>query len=80
MKGIIDYCTEPLVSIDFLGDSHSAIVDSLSTMVVGPRMAKVFAWYDNEFGYSSRVIDLADYIGSRLFDVKDSCASQKLAG
>lgn len=66
MKGIIDYCEEPLVSIDFLGNSHSAIIDALSTMVVGSNSVKILAWYDNEWGYSTRVIDLAHYIGQRL--------------
>lgn len=75
LKGILDYCTEPLVSIDFLGDSHSAIIDSLSTMVVGPRMTKILAWYDNEMGYATRVIDLAAYIGQKLFIQDSPCAS-----
>ena len=66
MRGIIEYCEEPLVSIDFLDNSHSAIVDALSTMVIRERTAKVLAWYDNEWGYSCRVIDLAAYIGARL--------------
>lgn len=66
LKGILDYSREPLVSIDYLGDSHSAIIDSLSTMVMGSRMVKVMAWYDNEMGYSYRVIDLAAYIGKFL--------------
>ncbi|MDD4047718.1 MAG: type I glyceraldehyde-3-phosphate dehydrogenase [Clostridia bacterium] len=79
MKNILDYCTEPLVSIDFLNDAHSSIVDSLSTMVVGSRLAKVFAWYDNEWGYSCRVIDLANYIGKKLIEDTAPCCSQKLA-
>lgn len=66
MSGIIEYCEEPLVSIDFLDNSHSAIVDALSTMVIRERTAKVLAWYDNEWGYSCRVIDLAAYIGAHL--------------
>ncbi|NLW25325.1 MAG: type I glyceraldehyde-3-phosphate dehydrogenase [Clostridia bacterium] len=64
-KGILAYCEEPLVSIDFNGNPHSGIIDSLSTMVVGPHMAKILAWYDNEWGYSCRVIDLASFIGSK---------------
>lgn len=60
LKGIMDYCEEPLVSIDFLKNSHSAIVDALSTMVVGPNTVKVLAWYDNEWGYACRVIDFAE--------------------
>lgn len=66
MRGILEFCEDPLVSVDFLGNSHSAIVDALSTLVVGKRSAKILAWYDNEWGYSCRVIDLAQYIGSTL--------------
>lgn len=62
LQGILEYCEEPLVSIDFQGNSHSAIVDALSTMVIGKHTAKVLAWYDNEWGYSCRVIDLARFI------------------
>lgn len=66
MRGIIEYCAEPLVSVDFLGNDNSAIVDGLSTMVIGKRTAKILAWYDNEWGYSCRIIDLANYIGERI--------------
>lgn len=66
LKGILEYCAEPLVSIDFLGNSNSAIVDALSTMAVSPRTVKVLAWYDNEWGYACRVIDLAHYIGQTI--------------
>ena len=62
MNGIIEYCEEPLVSADFIGNEHSAIVDALSTMVVGDHQIKIIAWYDNEWGYSCRVVDLAKYI------------------
>ena len=65
MKGILAYSELPLVSIDFNGNPHSAIVDSLSTMVIGGNMVKVLAWYDNEWGYSQRVLDLAAYIASK---------------
>ncbi|HHZ16305.1 MAG TPA: type I glyceraldehyde-3-phosphate dehydrogenase [Peptococcaceae bacterium] len=75
LKGILDYSREPLVSIDYLGDSHSAIIDSLSTMVMGSRMVKVMAWYDNEMGYSYRVIDLAAYIGKFLHSNVESDAT-----
>jgi len=61
-KGIIEYCDEPLVSTDFMGNSHSAIVDGLCTMVIGEKMLKVLAWYDNEWGYSTRIIDLIKYM------------------
>ena len=63
MKGILGYSDKPLVSIDYNGDSRSSIVDGLSTMVMDDTMLKVMAWYDNEWGYSCRVIDLAAYIG-----------------
>lgn len=66
MKGIIEYCEKPLVSIDFKGNSHSAIIDSLSTMVLDDDMIKVVAWYDNEWGYSNRLADLVKYIAERL--------------
>ena len=62
MKGILGYCDEPLVSIDFKEDPNSSIVDALSTMVIDGKMAKVVSWYDNEWGYSNRVIDLIDYV------------------
>ena len=66
MRGLLDWTDEPLVSTDFKGDDHSSIVDGLSTMVSGDRLLKVIAWYDNEWGYSCRVADLAAYIGARL--------------
>ncbi|MCR4441645.1 MAG: ArsJ-associated glyceraldehyde-3-phosphate dehydrogenase [Peptococcaceae bacterium] len=66
LKGILAYSDEPLVSRDYNGDSHSSIVDGLSTMVVDGSMVKVVAWYDNEWGYSCRVVDLARYIAERL--------------
>jgi glyceraldehyde 3-phosphate dehydrogenase len=66
MKGILGVSDEPLVSMDFKGDERSAIVDAPSTMVIGERMVKVVAWYDNEWGYSCRVADLVAYVGERL--------------
>ena len=66
MKGILGVSDEPLVSMDFKGDARSAIVDAPSTMVIGERMVKVVAWYDNEWGYSCRVADLVAYVGERL--------------
>lgn len=63
MKGILGYSDKPLVSIDYNGDDRSSIVDGLSTMVMDGTMLKVMAWYDNEWGYSCRVVDLAAYIG-----------------
>jgi len=71
MKGILDYCEEPLVSIDFLDNNNSAIIDALSTMVIAKRKVKVLAWYDNEWGYSCRVIDLAQYIGQKMIMQED---------
>ena len=66
MKGILAVSDEPLVSVDFTGHSASSIVDALSTAVMGGNMVKVLAWYDNEWGYSCRVVDLAKYVGARL--------------
>jgi glyceraldehyde 3-phosphate dehydrogenase len=66
MKGILQYCEVPLVSSDFNGNEHSSIVDALSTMVIGQRLVKVLAWYDNEWGYSCRVVDLVKYVGERM--------------
>ena len=66
MSGILGVSEEPLVSIDYTGDSRSSVVDALSTSVMDGRMVKVLAWYDNEWGYSSRVVDLVSYVGERL--------------
>jgi len=66
LKGVLGFSDEPLVSIDFVGDERSSIVDGLSTMVVGDRTVKVVAWYDNEWGYSARCVDLALLVGSKL--------------
>jgi glyceraldehyde 3-phosphate dehydrogenase len=65
LKGIMQYCTEALVSIDFKGNPASSIVDAPSTMVIGGNMVKVLAWYDNEWGYSCRLGDLAAYIAAK---------------
>ncbi len=66
LSGILSVCDEQLVSVDFLHDSHSSIVDAPSTMAVGDRTVKVLSWYDNEWGYSCRVVDLAEHIAGRL--------------
>ncbi len=66
MKGILDFSEDELVSADIVGDEHSAIVDSNSTKVINNRVVKVLAWYDNEYGYSRRLLDLADYISQRM--------------
>jgi len=63
LKGILAYCDEPLVSIDFVGNRHSSILDAQNTRVMGGNFAKLLAWYDNEWGYSSRVVDLALLMG-----------------
>jgi glyceraldehyde 3-phosphate dehydrogenase len=66
LKGILEFTMEPLVSVDFNTNQHSAIIDGLSTMVMGTRKVKVLAWYDNEWGYSSRVVDLALYVAEEM--------------
>lgn len=66
MKGILGYSDKPLVSIDYNGDSRSSIVDGLSTMTVGDHMVKILTWYDNEWGYSCRVVDLAVLVASKM--------------
>jgi len=66
MQGLLGYTDEPLVSMDFKGDDHSSIVDAASTLATGDHLVKVIAWYDNEWGYSCRVADLAAFMGARL--------------
>ena len=66
LKGILAVTEEELVSSDFKGNSNSSIVDAPLTMVIGDRHGKVFSWYDNEWGYSCRVVDLAVFMGDRL--------------
>ena len=65
MKGFLGYTEEPLVSSDFRGDDRSSIVDGMETQVIGGNLAKVFSWYDNEWGYSMRCIDLAIHMASK---------------
>ena len=67
LEGILGYTEEPLVSMDFKGDSRSSIVDGLSTMVIGGDLIKVISWYDNEWGYSCRVADLVAFMANRGF-------------
>ena len=62
LKGILEYCTEPIVSSDIVGNNHSSIFDSLLTQVIGGNFIKVVSWYDNELGYSSRLVDLVKKI------------------
>ena len=65
LSGILEYCQEPLVSIDFKGNPASSIFDAPSTIVIGSNMVKVLAWYDNEWGYSCRLADLATYVADK---------------
>jgi glyceraldehyde 3-phosphate dehydrogenase len=65
LTGILEYCQEPLVSSDFKGNPRSSILDALSTMVIEGNLIKVLAWYDNEWGYSCRLGDLATYISAK---------------
>ena len=62
LKGILQYTTEPLVSVDFRGNSNSSILDSAYTAVMDGDFVKVLSWYDNEWGYSSRCVDLLRYL------------------
>jgi glyceraldehyde 3-phosphate dehydrogenase len=64
LNGILDYNELPLVSSDYITNPHSVIVDGLSTMVLNNRKVKILAWYDNEWGYSCRVVDLLKYISA----------------
>jgi glyceraldehyde 3-phosphate dehydrogenase len=66
MKGLLGYTEDELVSMDFKGDDRSSIVDAASTMVAGDNLLKIISWYDNEWGYSSRVADLAAFMAERL--------------
>jgi len=66
MKSILEYSEDPLVSADIVGNPHSAVFDSLSTMVLDGRLVKVFAWYDNEWGYSNRLVDMVQTMAKFL--------------
>jgi glyceraldehyde 3-phosphate dehydrogenase len=66
MKGILDYTEIPLVSGDFIGDPHSSIFDATITQVLGDRFAKVFSWYDNEWGFSNRMVELTQLVAAKL--------------
>ncbi|WP_026909018.1 type I glyceraldehyde-3-phosphate dehydrogenase [Paucisalibacillus globulus] len=65
LKGVFEYSEAPLVSSDIVGNTHSSILDGLSTMVMEGNLVKVLSWYDNEMGYSTRVVDLASYMGQK---------------
>ena len=62
LKGILQYCEEPLVSSDFVGNPHSCILDAICTIVMDGDMVKVLGWYDNEWGYSCRTADLCAFM------------------
>ncbi|WP_077214205.1 glyceraldehyde-3-phosphate dehydrogenase [Bacillus dakarensis] len=70
LKGILDITDEPLVSVDFNTNPNSAVIDGLSTMVIGSNKVKVLAWYDNEWGYSCRVVDLTKHVAEALLQSK----------
>jgi glyceraldehyde 3-phosphate dehydrogenase len=65
LRGILEYCNEELVSMDFKGNPASSIIDALSTMVIAGNMVKVLAWYDNEWGYSCRLADLTAFVAAK---------------
>ena len=65
LKGILDYAEEPLVSSDIIGNFNSSVIDGLSTMVIGNRFVKIFSWYDNEWAFSCRLVDLLKYIDKK---------------
>jgi glyceraldehyde 3-phosphate dehydrogenase len=66
LEGFLQYTIEPLVSCDYIGNAYSCILDSLNTNVIDGTMVKVSGWYDNEWGYSSRCVDLMRFVGARL--------------
>ncbi len=66
MKGILDYIDIPLVSGDFIGDPHSSIFDATITQVIGDKFAKIFSWYDNEWGFSNRMVELTQLVAAKL--------------
>ena len=72
MKGIINVSCEPLVSVDYIGSSYSAVIDCLTTNVINKKFIKILAWYDNEHGYCCRVIDLLDYLAKKKNPPKPS--------
>lgn len=75
LEGIIEVEHQPLVSVDFNTNPHSAIIDAKSTMVMSGNKVKVIAWYDNEWGYSNRVVDVAEQIGALLTSKETVSAS-----
>ncbi len=65
MKGILEYCEDPIVLRDVVGNPHSCIFDALSTMIIDNNMVKVFGWYDNEWAYSVRCVDLIELMAGQ---------------
>ena len=66
LKGILEFTMDEIVSSDILGNLHSCIIDGLSTSVIGNRMVKILAWYDNEYGYSQRLLELANFVAAKM--------------
>ena len=66
LKGVLGYEEQPLVSTDYINDERSGIVDALSTMVVDKTHLKLYVWYDNEYGYSARMVDIARMIVGKM--------------
>ncbi len=66
LKGILGYEERPLVSVDYLNDPRSSIVDALSTMVINDTQVKIYAWYDNEWGYVNRMMDIVAMVAKSL--------------
>jgi glyceraldehyde 3-phosphate dehydrogenase len=66
LKGVLQYCDEPLVSADFVGNPHSSIFDAEFTKTMSSNMVKLLSWYDNEWGYSCRIVDLTKYVAERI--------------
>ena len=79
MKGILQYCTDPLVSKDFNGNPHSCIFDATMTAVIDQQLVKTFGWYDNEWGYSNRVVDLVEYVAKRGLNSKAGASTAAVA-
>ncbi len=71
LNKILGYCDKPLVSIDYRGDARSSIIDGLSTMIIDSNMVKVVSWYDNEWAYSTRIVDLVNYVSRNMQLVKN---------
>ena len=65
LKGILEFCEEPLVSMDFRGNPHSSIIDAENTKVIDGNVMKILSWYDNEWGYSCRVRDLVKFVANK---------------